>query len=94
MQKVPALLDEVHWRLASGIEVDFVIGHTRVAIEVKSSSRIGAQHLTGLEAIGEDHPKGRRLLMCLEPKRRVMKGGIEILPVTQFLQALWNDEIA
>jgi len=87
--------DLSYWRLASGIEVDFIIGHTDVAIEVKSSARVSSHHLSGLTALREDHPKtGRRLLVSLEPKRRVTQDGIEILPVMQFLRALWADEIA
>jgi len=66
-----------------------------VAIEVKSSARVSSQHLGGLTTLLDDHPKvGRRLLVSLEPKRRVTQDGIEILPVMQFLRALWNDEIA
>ena len=87
--------DLSYWRLASGIEVDFIIGHADVAIEVKSSARVGSQHLSGLTALRDDHPKtGRRLLVSLEAKRRVTQDGIEILPVMQFLRALWADEIA
>lgn len=87
--------DLSYWRLASGIEVDFVIGDMDVAIEVKSTSRAARQHLAGLEAIAEDHPGvGRRILACLEDRRRVTADGIEILPIRQFLRALWAGEIA
>ena len=84
-----------YWRLASGIEVDFVIGHADVAVEVKATSRVSTHHLTGLVALAEDHPRiRRRIVACMEPKRRVTADGIEILPVMQFLRALWADEIA
>src|SRR5678816_2693040 len=57
-----------YWRLASGIEVDFVIDHVRIAIEAKASSKITGDHLKGLRAIAVDHPKvERRLVVCLEP---------------------------
>jgi len=83
-----------YWRLASGIEVDFVLGDAQIAIEVKSSPRIAAAHLKGLIAFGEDQPGvRRRVMVCLEPRRRVTKEGIEILPVGKFLEALWRGEI-
>lgn len=83
-----------YWRLASGIEVDFVLGDAQIAIEVKSSPRIAEAHLKGLIAFGEDQPGvRRRIMVCLEPRRRVTKEGIEILPVGKFLEALWRGEI-
>lgn len=87
--------DLSYWRLASGIEVDFVVGNADVAIEVKSTSRVGTHHLTGLQAIREDHARvRRRILVSLETRRRVTKDGIEILPVVQFLNDLWRGDIA
>lgn len=83
-----------YWRLASGIEVDFVIGDAEIAIEVKSSPRISAPHLKGLVAFGEDQPAvRRRIMVCLEPRRRVTKDGIEIVPVGKFLEGLWRGEV-
>ena len=83
-----------YWRLASGIEVDFVIGDAEIAIEVKSSPRISAAHLKGLVAFGEDQPAvRRRIMVCLEPRRRVTKDGIEIVPVGKFLEGLWRGEV-
>lgn len=84
-----------YWRLASGIEVDFVLGDAEVAIEVKSSDRIARQHLGGLVAFAEEHPEvRRRLLVCLEPRRRLLENGIELLPASEFLRRLWAGEIA
>ncbi|MCC6245013.1 MAG: ATP-binding protein [Gemmatimonadaceae bacterium] len=83
-----------YWRLASGIEVDFVLGDAEIAIEVKSSPKIATPHLKGLIAFGEDQPAvRRRIMVCLEPRRRVTKDGIEILPVGKFLESLWRGEI-
>lgn len=84
-----------YWRLASGIEVDFVVGDLALAIEVKSSERVGDHHLAGLRAIKADHPRmGRRMLVCREPRRRVTADGIEIVPVERFFATLWSDELA
>ncbi len=85
-----------YWRLASGIEVDFLVAERGIdaAIEVKSAERISDQHLAGLRALAVDHPATRRrVLVCLEPKRRVTADGIEILPVSAFLAQLWSDEL-
>lgn len=86
--------DLSHWRLASGIEVDFVVGEVEAAIEVKSAARIGDHHLGGLRAIAADHRKvGRRILVCLEPRRRLTADGIEILPLAGFLDRLWKGDL-
>ncbi len=83
-----------YWRLASGIEVDFVTSDLGVAIEVKSTRQAGDHHLSGLRAIAVDQRQlGRRLLVCLEPRRRVTADGIEIVPVPTFVKQLWNDEL-
>ena len=83
-----------YWRRASGIEVDFVLGDADIAIDVKSSPRISAAHLKGLIAFGEDQPGvRRRIMVCLEPRRRVTKDGIEIMPIAKFLIRLWRGEL-
>jgi predicted AAA+ superfamily ATPase len=83
-----------HWRLASGIEVDFIVGDLHAAVEVKATQNTARSHLAGLRALADDHKQvGRRLMVSLEPRRRVTEDGIEILPVSTFLKSLWNDEL-
>lgn len=83
-----------YWRLASGIEVDFIVGDMELAIEAKASARITRDHLKGLRRLREDQPAvGRRLIVCLEPRARRTDDGIEILPVAEFLHALGAGEI-
>jgi hypothetical protein len=77
-----------HWRLASGIEVDFIVGQMVVAIEAKATGRITSDHLAGLRHLRQDHPRVRRVVVCLEPRRRVTEDGIEILPVNAFVGEL------
>jgi predicted AAA+ superfamily ATPase len=77
-----------YWRLASGVEVDFIVGQMAVAIEAKASARITADHLKGLRHLRADHPRARRVVVCLEPKRRVTEDGIEILPAFVFTAEL------
>ena len=69
------------WRTTDGSEVDFVIGDD-VAIEVKGTGAVIRRDLTGL----------RRIVVCTESAARIVDG-IEILPVREFLRALWNGDI-
>jgi hypothetical protein len=82
------------WRLASGIEVDFVLGDMQVAVEAKSSERITRDHLKGLRSLIEDDPRvGRRIVVCREPRARTTEEGIEILPLSTFVKRLWAGEL-
>ena len=90
-------LDEqlTYWRLPSGIEVDFVLGDMRIAIEAKASVRVASHHLRGLRTLAEEHPGvARRIVVCLEPRARRTSGGIDILPATDFARRLWQGDIA
>lgn len=49
-----------HWRLASGIEVDFIINDMEVAIEAKASRKVTTDQLKGLRHLRADHPKVKR----------------------------------
>ncbi len=83
-----------YWRLASGIEVDFVLGDMAVAIEAKSSVKITRDHLKGLRNLVVDYPDvARRIVVCREPKPRKTDDGIDILPANTFVQRLWNGDI-
>lgn len=83
-----------YWRLASGIEVDFVVDDMRLALEAKASARITSDHLRGLRRLAEDHPRvGRRVVVCLESKRRRTDDRIEILPASAFVEELASGEL-
>ncbi len=81
-----------YWRLASGIEVDFVVDDLSLAIEAKSSRVITDAHLKGLRQLSIDQHVKRRAVICLEPKRRVTNDGITIVPALELADYL--DEIA
>ena len=84
-----------YWRLASGIEVDFVLGNMQLAIEAKSSATITRGHLKGLRSLAEDHPDvERRIVVCREPRARKTDDGIEILPAATFVHQLWSRDLA
>jgi len=83
-----------YWRLASGIEVDFVVNDMQLAVEAKASARVTLDHLKGLRHLARDHPRvGRRVVVCLEPKARRTDDGIEILPAATFVRRLWRGEL-
>jgi predicted AAA+ superfamily ATPase len=77
-----------YWRLASGIEVDFIIGNMTVAIEAKAAARVTSDHFKGLRHLHQDHPRARRIVVCLESKRRTTDDGIEVWPVRTFVEEL------
>ncbi len=80
-----------YWRLASGIEVDFIVDDMRVAIEAKASRNVQSHDLKGLRALGEDHPRvDARVVVSLEPKVRRTDDGILVLPVAEFTKRLWS----
>ena len=81
-------VDLSYWRLASGIEVDFIIGNMAVAIEAKASTRVTSDHLKGLRHLREDHPRVRCVVVCLEPRRRRTDDDIDILSSAAFVEQL------
>ena len=81
-----------YWRLASGIEVDFVVDDLSLAMEAKSSKSIIDAHLKGLRQLAIDQKVRRRAIVCLEPKRRVTHDGITIVPASELSDFL--DEVA
>jgi len=83
-----------YWRLANGTEVDFVVDDMRLAIEAKATAKVTADHLRGLRAVAQDHPKvGARIVVSLEQKPRRTEDGILILPAEEFASRLAHGDI-
>jgi predicted AAA+ superfamily ATPase len=81
-----------YWRTTTGFEVDFIFGdHT--AVEVKAKENVSAQDLRSLRALAEEKQFERYLCVSLEPRARKVDG-ISVLPIIEFLQALWNGDYA
>jgi uncharacterized protein len=79
-----------YWRSTTGFEVDFIIGdHT--AVEVKAKENVSAQDLKSLRALAEEKQVKRYLCVSLEPRTRKIDG-VVILPIHEFLNALWGGE--
>jgi len=78
-----------YWRLAGGIEVDFIVDDMQLAIEAKATAKVTTDHLKGLRALSQDHPGVKqRLVVCLESHARKTEDGILILPVREFCAQL------
>lgn len=78
-----------YWRLASGIEVDFIVNDMQLAIEAKATAKVTADHLKGLRAVAQDHLRiKQRIVVCLEPSGRRTEDGIWILAAAEFCRRL------
>lgn len=80
------------WRTKSGVEVDFILGKGKVAIEIKGTSRVDRSDLKGVFAFKEEYSPKKAMVVCNEKEKRV-HGGIEILPWKHFLNELWQGNI-
>ena len=87
-----------YWRtLDNKYEVDVLIsdvmtGNVEVAIEVKSSDHVVSNDTKGLKVFSEEHQGTKLIVLSMEDRPRMLNG-IEVWPVTQFLQRLWNRKI-
>ncbi len=83
-----------YWRLASGIEVDFIINDMQLALEAKATPRVTSDHLKGLRTLIEDHPRIKlRTVVCLEDKVRRTEDGILILPARELCDRLVSGDL-
>ena len=79
-----------YWRSTSGFEVDFILGdHT--AVEVKAKENVSAHDLKSLRAFAEEKKLKRYLCVSLGPRRQNLEN-VTILPLREFLEALWSHE--
>ena len=81
-----------YWRTYTGLEVDAVLGDSKVAVEIKSVEEIKTKHGKGLKAFGEEHPECRQIIVSLDKLNR-HSNGIDLMYVTDFFNALWKGEI-
>jgi len=81
------------WRTTSDFEVDLIVGKMQVAIEFKSSQRVGSGELGGLRALKEEHSPSLLLLVCQVTEPRLTEDGIRILPFQDFLKRMWAGEL-
>ena len=79
-----------YWRTKSGLEVDFVLGKGKVAIEVKSRLRTGG--LKAIKAFKEEFQPQRSIVVTAEPTNRLIDG-IEVLNYKNFLEQLHGNKL-
>ncbi len=87
-----------YWRSYEKYEVDFIVeleNQQLVLIEVKSTKKITAKHLSGIDAFCEEKDVviHRKIIICFESTKRVLQKNIVIYPFTEFLKDLWNNKI-
>ncbi len=83
-----------YWQLTTGVEVDFILGDMKIAIEAKSSSNINDSHLKNLRELKKEYPTIKeRILVCMEKQTRITSDGIVILPITEFISRLWANPL-
>lgn len=86
-----------YWRTKTGLEVDFILGKGKVAIETKISGQVHQQDLKGIIAFCEEHPETKPYVVSQDQRPRQLKVNdsitISILPWKTFLTSLWQGEI-
>lgn len=87
-----------YWRTTSKIEVDLIIKNEStkklIAIEIKSKTNILAKDFKGLEAISEEFPEIKKIIVANVGRHSVEPNlKIELFPWVIFLQKLWSHEI-
>jgi predicted AAA+ superfamily ATPase len=83
-----------YWRTPSGSEVDFIWTRSKrsVGIEVKASTRWRREDGAALAQLHAEGVVGRAIGVY-RGSRSLRDGDVEVLPVGEFLRALWEGEI-
>ncbi len=79
------------WRTKSGLEVDFILGNGKMAIEVKGTSQINLKDLRPIRLFRDEFQPQEAIVVCNEPAERIVDN-IRIVPYRVFLKRLWADE--
>jgi predicted AAA+ superfamily ATPase len=82
-----------YWRTYTGYEVDFLLG-AHLAIETKGSGRVSDRDLKPLRALAQEVRLRRKIVVCTEKERRRTDDGIDIVPVNDFFEWLWQGDLA
>lgn len=85
-----------YWRTKDKLEVDFILNEGQVALEIKISDTLSPSDLRGLRVFHQEHKPQKSIIVCQAPRpRRITEDDfvLDILPIKDFLQALWAGEI-
>ena len=93
LQYTQDLRELTFWRSQSKQEVDFILGDD-IAIEVKGTDHVHLRHLKGLRALGEEVNLKKKMVVSLDPRKRVIEKDFWVYPYQDFLCELWAGELA
>ncbi len=83
------------WRTNRGLEVDFILGQAKIALEIKISDTVKLSELKGLAAFCQEYKKARSIVVCQTPVKQkyALDGSVlEVWPWQEFLDELWAGE--
>lgn len=80
------------YRTEAGAEVDFIIekGGEVTALEVKATKNIGVRDVSGLESFRQFYKKPHRSMIAYLGKDALRRDHVEILPLLEALQAIFE----
>lgn len=81
-----------YWRTSTGMEVDFILGDMKLALEAKASQRVHSMDGKGLIALQQDQNVARSIIVSFEKEPKILNGNIECFYWEDFLKMLWNGE--
>lgn len=83
-----------YWQTQNKMEVDFIVyGESGLyAFEVKNSTKVRPEYLTGLKAFGKDYPTSQRFLLY-RGNQNDYQDDILCLPCEAFLKSLKPDQL-
>ncbi|MBK9736405.1 MAG: ATP-binding protein [Saprospiraceae bacterium] len=77
-----------YWRTTSQIEVDFILGDSEVALEIKSTNQVHSKHFKGLKAFNEEYSVSKNIVISNDPYPRKIDN-MNVMPWKYFLEKLW-----
>lgn len=86
-------MEITYWRTSMGQEVDFILGDKRLAIEIKASPRVHEGDLRPFQALLDDGPVKKCVVVSLEKESRTLSSKIEVLPWQIFLKRFWGGDL-
>ena len=81
-----------YWRTSTGTEVDLIVGELDLALEFAATPLVKPEKARGLRALMEDQRVRRALVVSLDPVRRKLDDGVEVVPWREFCSGLWQGE--
>jgi uncharacterized protein len=84
------------WRTKYGLEVDFIIGQARMAIEVKIKPNVRLSDIKGLVEFKKQFPNSHAIVVCTCDASRIIQAPdgqeITIMSWQTFLASLWGNQ--